>query len=72
VTETPGAPQIAGLTRRPRRTEHVWIRRADGSYKCTVCGGVARQPTRWDLAEYYEELTDAERALAHSGGGGPG
>lgn len=49
--------------KRLNRALHVWQRRANGTYKCVLCGGVVREPTPNGVCERYEPLTETERAL---------
>lgn len=58
-------------TRKPDRTDHVWVRRVEGGFKCVLCGGVTNEeppmsptPKGWMPDHYELPLTPEERAQA--------
>lgn len=62
---TPGTGfQAVNQRAAPDRVLHVWYRlKGTARWKCVLCGGVSRTPSDEAVPDYYEPLTDEERAM---------
>ena len=51
-----------------KRTDHCWMKKENGTFKCILCGAICNKPPRFPTQESwnplsYEKLTNEERNL---------